>query len=247
MTSFKPPSAAWLDEVFESPPRRNIKLKSKSTTRTPHRSGQHSRMMYAEGNNELCALRLLEHLWRCRFVRRFKEQAFDLYELGGPRDHVIDILVELFNGEVHVLQIKAKRFLTIEVQAVLDIEKEFVESKGMHFHLWTNCDWLGSPISHSVNHIDRGYRFPAERQQRELIGQRVSDGAATLGPLLDEFGWDDVMSAAAHLHFFIAITKEINEYSPVKKTLSPNFYSFLFKSRDASASWWDSLPPTSAA
>ena len=202
--------------------------------------------MYAEGNNELCCLRLLEHLWRCRLVKRFKSQAFDLGELGGPSDHVIDVLVELMDGTVHVIQVKSKRFMTTEVQVVMDMEREFLEPRGFNFHIWTNRDRLGPPTSHSVNQMDRGFRFPAKRTILNLIGQRVQDDASTLNPLLLEFGWDDVMSAAAHLKFHIDITKEIHENAPVYKNLSFNYYSFLFKGGDGSRNWWDSLAPAKA-
>ena len=241
------PSKAWRDAAFGSPPLRNVKTKSKSTTRTPHRSQQHGiSTLYAEGNNELCCLRLLEHLWRCRLVKRFNSQAIDLGEMGGPKDHIIDLLVELIDGSVHAIQVKSKRFLTTEVLAVLDMEREFLEPRGFNFHIWTNRDSLGPPTSHSVNQIDRGFRFPAEQSILNLIGQRAQEDASTLQPLLLEFGWDDVMSAAAHLKFHIDITKEINENTPVYKNLSINYYSFLFKGRNDSRNWWDSLAPAKA-
>ena len=238
------PSKAWLDAAFGSPPARDVKRKSKSTTRTPHRSQQGGgSAIYAEGNNELCCLRLLEHLWRCRLVKRFKSQAFDLGELGGPSAHVIDLLVELMDGTVHVIQVKSKRFMTAEVQAVLEMEKEFLEPRGFNFHIWTNRDRLGPPTTHSVNQMDRGFRFPADQAILNLIGQRVEEGASTLHPLLLEFGWDDVMSAAAHLKLHVDITKEIHENAPVYKNLSSDYYSFLFKGGNESRNWWDSLSP----
>lgn len=248
MKNCKSPSQAKLDEWFNAPPLRDVKRKRKSTTRTPHRSQQcKSGTMYAEGNNELCGLRLLEYLWRCRLVKRFKSQAFDLGELGGPSGHVIDLLVELWDESVHVIQVKSKRFITPEVQSVLDIEKEFLEPRGFNFHVWTNRDRVGSPTNHSINQMDRGFRFPAEASVLDLIGQRVREGASTLHPLLQEFGWDDVMSAAAHLKFHINITKEIHENAPVYQNLPTDYYSFLFKGGHESRSWWDSLSPARAA
>lgn len=248
MVTCKPPSKAKLDEWFNSSPLRDVKRKSKSTTRTPHRSQQStSGTMYAEGNNELCGLRLLEYLWRCRLVKRFKSQAFDLGELGGPSGHVIDLLVELWDGSVHVIQVKSQRFVTSEVQAVLDMEKEFLENRGFNFHVWTDRDRVGSPTNHSVNQMDRGFRFPADPSVLDLIGQRVREGALTLNPLLQEFGWDDVMSAAAYLKFHLNITKEIHENAPVYQTLPADYYAFLFKGRNESRSWWDSLTAATAA
>ena len=248
MVTCKPPSHAKLDEWFNSPPARDVKRKSKSTTRTPHRSQQStSSIMYAEGNNELCALRLMEYLWRCRLVKRFKCQPFDLGQLCGPPGHVVDLLVELFDGTVHVIQAKSKRFITPEVQAALDMEKEFLENQGFYFHVWTNRDRLGSPTNHSVNQIDRGFRFPADPSVLSLIEQRVREGASTLYPLLQEFGWDDLMSAAAYLKFHLNITKEIHENASVYQTLPVDFYAFLFTRRNESRSWWDSLTAATAA
>jgi hypothetical protein len=211
----KLPSQGWRDEVFKSPPRRDIDKKSKTTTRIPvwTESGQ----MYAEGGNEATALRLLRHLQLLGLVRRFKAQPFCLEEIGGPTGRVPDILVELnHERSLHVVQVKAKRFITDDVQSRFDQEREFLARLGFHFHVWTNRDRLGQPTSMTVQMLDRGYRCPPSDARLNEIGAAAKE-ATTLAPLLLSFGWDDVIAAAAHCLFHIDCTEEIHENTPVQR------------------------------
>lgn len=235
------PSEAWRNEVFASPPRRDIDKKSKSTTRVPIYMPRLGRYAYAEGGNEASALLLLKYLQTHGFVSRIKEQPFALDELRGPVGRVPDILVELrVDKSLHIIQCKSKRFMTDEVKQRFETERLFVEPRGFNFHIWTDRDYLANPTSESVRLIDRGFRFPPSADVLQLIEQEANQ-VSTLGPLIEKFGWDDCLAAVAHGAFYLNVLEKINEKSAITRHFSGSDYLHLFARRTAPGDWWESL------
>lgn len=232
---------AWRREIFNSPPRRNIDKDSKTTTRVPMYLPLENRLAHAEGGHEATALLILKYLQSHGYVSRFKEQAFALHEIGGPQDRVPDILVERSSDlSLHVIQCKSHRFLSEEVKSKLDVERVFLESTNFHFHVWTDKCKLNRDTFEAVRAIDRGLRFKPSSQIFKAIDLAASR-ASNLGQLLEEFGWDDCMSAAANGIFFINILEKLNEKSPVTNHFASHNYDHLFESRSVSAAWWELL------
>ena len=236
----KEPSRAWRDSIFGSAPRRCVAKQSKSTTRIPVRT--ESGWQYAEGGHEATALLLLRHLQLFGVVKRFKSQPFSLEELGGPKDRIPDVLVELEGGSrtLHIVQIKSKRFISEEVQQRFDVEREFLESKGFGYHLWTDHDRLSRHTSHSVRMLDRGFRHRVSTEVANRIHAAAQD-ATTLEPLLLEFGWDDTISAASLGVFHLHILEKIHENSPVYLHFPHHLYADLFARRNVAQDWWEGL------
>jgi hypothetical protein len=233
------PSAAWLEEVFGSEPRRNIERQGRATTRLQVHIEWKEETRYAEGNHELTAALLLEHLWRLGIVRRWKQQPFNLEELGGPVA-TPDLLAELVTGQIHVIQVKAKRFVTDEVKERYAIERAFLEPLGFGYHLWTDRDRLSSSTSHTVRELARGRQFPASLETiREIAA--AAKGRGRLGDVLDRYCWDDVLSAAAYLALHFDITKPLHENTPLFPSLPKRYYDFLFENQSDNGCWWSAL------
>lgn len=233
-------SRAWLDDVFKSPPRRNIDRDSKSTTRFPVFCPGQYMPRFAEGLNEFVAMLIQRHLQLLGIVKRFKGQAFALEEIGGPEDRVPDLLVELADESLHVIQCKARRFVTTEVQAKFDQERSLLEAFGFNFHVWTDRDIVGRPTSQSIRLLDRGYQNPPERS----VIERIRDDAgttSTLDKLLLAYGWDDAIGAAAHGAFHFDITKELHEKTTITQHHSIDYARLFFERRPISDGWWSSL------
>jgi hypothetical protein len=234
------PSRGWRDAVFDSPPRRCVDTQSKSTTRVPvltHRGWQHG-----EGGHETTALMLLDYLQRFGLVRRFKAQAFDLEEIGGPKDRIPDLLVELEQGQpcLHVLQIKSARFITDEVQQKFEVERTLLEGKGIGFHVWTDRDRVSRHTSQTVRMLHRGHLHPAAGDVVQQA-RAAAQGATTLAPLLRQFGWDDAISAAALGAFHINALEKIHENAPVYLHFPAHIYADLFACRSNVDDWWEGL------
>jgi hypothetical protein len=239
-TSSKEPSRGWRDGIFGSPPRRSVANQSKSTTRIPVLT--ETGWQFGEGGHEATGLMLLRHLQHFGLVKRFKSQPFSLGEIGGPKDRIPDLLVELDGGSptLHVVQVKSKRFLTEEVQQKFDSERALLESKGFGFHIWTDRDRLSRHTSHTVRMLDRGYRHRVPNDLAKRI-RASAQNAKTLAPLLFEFGWDDTISAAALGAFHFHTLEKIHENTPIYLHFPRQLYADLFDTRNAAPNWWTGL------
>jgi len=232
-------SEAWRNEIFNSPGRIDVQKNGKSTTRHPVAVGCAGTVSYANGAHERIAGLLLEHLWVEGYVRRWKYQPLDLGELDGPAA-VPDILVESYTRQLHIIEVKAKRFITPEIECRFAAEGDFLNALGFRFHVWTNHDVLSSDTSHTVAELERGRRFPADAEVIREI-QAMAAACTVLGELFERFGWDDVLAAAAQQAFHFDITKPIYEQTPILRNHSVTYYDHLFAQGHAAAGWWDAL------
>lgn len=235
------PSEAWRREVFNSPPRVDVEATARATTRSPVNAGWSAKEWWANGGHERTAMLMVEHLWVTGHVKRWKPQPLLLTELGGP-NLLPDLLIELQSRELHVVECKAKRFITPEVQQKFDVEREFLEALGISFHVWTNHDWLSSKQSHTAAELERGRTYPASPERLREIGEAASS-ARCIGDLTDRFGWDDVLSAAAHAQFHFNFLEPVDELTPIHLSPSSRYCDDLFARRHASGSWWHRLRP----
>lgn len=233
-------SRAWLEEVFSSPPRRDIARETKATTRIPMRVPMQGCSFYGEGGNEHVALLLLRHLQSIGIVRRFKPQPFYLEELGGPARQIPDVLAELHDESLHVIECKSKRFMTDEVKEHFGLERDCLINLGFDFHVWTDRDKVGQPIASAVRMLDRGFIHPPPPDVVSRIRARV--GAVTaLGDLLNDFGPDDVIGAAAVCAIHFDIRSALHEESAITLHASSEYQKYFFESRHVPDGWWESL------
>lgn len=235
----KAPSEAWRRSVFDSAPRIDVEKTGNSSTRHPINVGWTGNLAYANGGHERTAMLILEHLWVLGLVRRWKSQPLNLQEVGGP-NCVPDILVELQSRELQIVECKAKRFITPEVQAKFDRSRDFLPEVGIGFHVWTNRDFLSSDTSHTVAELERGRTYPPTAERLRQIAE-AARSAHFLGDLTDKFGWDDALSAAAHIQFHFDFMRPIDEETPIQAHSSYNYSDRLFKGRNAHGSWWSQL------
>ena len=235
------PTRAWLSEIFNSPPRRDIEHDSKSTTREPVNFPD--TVMYGEGGHEGTALHLCNHFLRNGLALRVKSQALSLDEIGGPKGRVPDILVELdIDPPLHIIQCKSKRFITPEVQQKFDEEKAFLEPRGFKFHCWTDRDKLSRPTSQSIRFLARGLLLPITHSRLSEI-ESAASRASQLGELTDQFGWDEAIAAAANGAFYFNITEKIHEQTPLLSRFPRQNYELFFKQRSVRHGFWNALAP----
>lgn len=135
-------SADWREQVFASPPVRQVKGRSRPTQRFALKIPALERVVYLEGSAEMCTCILLQLLVNKSLVKRFKEQAFALNEAEHGLRAVPDFLVELTDGSLHCLELKSARFMTEKVLSKLAEVKRVCEVAGIHYHIHTDSDLL---------------------------------------------------------------------------------------------------------
>ncbi|NCT98310.1 MAG: hypothetical protein GXD23_13150 [Comamonadaceae bacterium] len=236
------PSPGWRNEIFDSPPRIDVEKVGKATTGSEVPMGWRlGELAYANGGYERTAMLLLESLWAIDVVKRWKSQPLDLTEIGGPRT-VPDLLIELRSGSLHVVECKAKRFLTEEVKAAFELDEEFLKERGIAHHVWTNRDVLTADLSYLVSELLRGRISPAPKALQLEIAQAAAT-AECIGELAERFGWDDTISTAAHGHFHFNLLESLDEQTRISLHPAKDYESRLFARRHADASWWGKLRP----
>lgn len=193
---------------------------------------------------------LFEYFWRFGFVSRYKVQPFFYAELGGPSKEIPDFLVELTDGQVHVVEVKSGKFVTAEILGNFKIHRSFMKEFGISHHLWTDTDprnltnKLNRQTWHSVRHVDRGLCFELDSLARARLQELVDSGATYLGELMkpDLFGWDQLMAAITLRIFDLNITEKIHENTPIFRSLPSDFYAHFFEEKHVAEGWWNSLP-----
>jgi hypothetical protein len=217
-----------------------VNKQSKATTRFPVPVPLQQVEMYAEGAHEHTAMLILRHLQQLGLVNRFKGQPFALEEISGPNNRIPDLLVELPDASLHVIQCKSHRFLTDEVKNRFEEERICLNAYGIQFHIWTDRNKVGRPMSQSVRLLDRGFRYPPEPEVISSIRNRATQ-VSRLHELLTDFGWDDVIAAAAHCAIHIDIRETIHEETTASLVGPQDYISYFFARRHVPGGWWDSI------
>lgn len=236
----------WLNEVFNSPPAREVRGRSRWTHRFALRSDLMQTTHYVEGMWEFHAALVLEHLGRVGCIRRYKPQAFDMALLDGRAKSVPDFLVEDSNGEAVVIEIKTYRYLSPQVLQGLQQNEDVLKRAGIRPLLWTDVDpdqrWnkLTRDTIHTIRHVTRGLGIQLTDTQHQQIRSSVFEDT-TFGSLLKSFSWDELTACIAATHLHIDIRGPLNEETRVLKN-HPNVVNHHFLGTgDAATKWWDSL------
>jgi len=238
----------YFENAFATKPVRKVKGKSRPTQRyLLINHFENNKEIWAEGGNELTAVLLLMHLQSLGVVRRFKFQPFNFYDLDEALEGVPDILVEMSNGRFYVVEVKARRYITAEVNEKLNQIDESLKSLGIDYLLWTDKDKYGRTnklnqnVWRNVRTIHRGWLIGISRELVQCIFEKVKSEPITFSDLFGEFGWDLCIAAWARGAFHLKIQKEFDE----KKILSPRYSSldtaFFFSKNAIVGSWWGSL------
>jgi hypothetical protein len=240
----------WLDGVFNSPPVREVKGRSRPTQRFAYQDDEGGVIHYQEGGNEQTASILFRYWKRLGIVRRYKPQPFNVNDLSPGINAVPDFLVELTDRRIFVIEVKARRFLSPDVLASLEVIQDALCEQGLPYRVWTDKDpegktnKLNRAVWGNARVILRGFAIPLEAGSKAEIPELIAKGDCVVGDLLaaDACGWDQLISALARGVFFINIQDEINENSKVHASIPTSQWKHFFEEGDAFETWWGGLP-----
>lgn len=238
----------WLTEVFRSPPRRNVRGRSRPTQRFIFEDANGGDLIVAEGGNEMTAAILLRYLKNIGIVKRYKLQPFNLNEICPGLDATPDFLVELRDGRIYILEIKARRFINADVLNKIETVRAALLEHKLQYLLWTDRDPYGitnkihRSIWNNTREIFRGWAIPMDQETEEKIREKVIDPNCSIGDIDKLVGWDMTIAALARGLFFINLEETINEKSTVQATFPAEVGEHFFATRSNSKTWWDSLP-----
>lgn len=239
----------WVERVFASPPCRNVMGRSRPTQRFVFRSVS-GQLVWCEGGNEATAALLLEHLARMGIVKRYKLQPFRLSHFDPSNKAVPDLLIELLDGRLVVVEVKARRYLSPDVQERLEINEILLSRVGLPFRLWTDkdplhlTDKLNSIVWSNVRILQKGRTQELDQASEQWIRDRVQTGARTLPELMScgHLAWDALIAALARGIINIDPNKVFDEHATLQTTYPSFWWQHLFSEGPVLATWFDSLP-----
>lgn len=238
----------WRDAIFDGPPARRVAGRSRHTQRSVIQDPRGADHM-CEGGNELTAALLLNHFFRVGLVQRYKFQPFSLEDYGGSHGYP-DLLVELYTGELVVVEVKSAKYLTAEyLTSFRDRERELI-ALGLSAVLWSDKHAqhayaaLGQSARNNLLDMERCSRMPARDSVLERLSSQVRSSRMRLAELLNSLGatWDELMFAWAQNYVQGPIAETLNETTYFSPAAAPSDYGSYFQPRAGSTSWWGRLP-----
>jgi uncharacterized protein YlzI (FlbEa/FlbD family) len=233
-------SAEWFEEVFSSPPVRDVMGRSHPTQRFVLSKG--GGMEPAEGKTGALPRLLLSSGINCGLVRRYKLEAFYLEEKIHGVDAVPDVLFEHVDGRKFVVEGKSEEYLSPEVIEKCRRIEKIVGDAGMSYLLWTDS-W---PLTNSMARVLRSMRrcgtSAVPQQQVENLITRISYGEARWSELRDAGIFRDAILHAvwrgrAHLNIF----EDLCDYTLVSPDVGSRRFEDALEARINTHEWWQDL------
>jgi hypothetical protein len=234
-------SPRWLDAVWSSPPVRDL---SRLRTFTQRQSTRVDRVDNWTEGTEGVAVYALEYLQQIGVVRRFKPQACHIPVPDGSM-FIPDFLVERgWDGAVGVLELKAARYLTPEVQEKFRFRAALCQEHGLFHMVWTDKFPLTPGMKSTLFRIrqarsvepppDEYDAFCSFLRERRII-TALDVARAGHSPSLIPIA---VRRGDAHVDF----TKAIDEHTLVRTAPVIDGRQFFMGSGFDPEGWWNSLP-----
>lgn len=240
-------NTAFVEKTFQCPPVREVKGRSRPTQRYVFQDPIDRELIWAEGGNELTAALILTYLKSQGLVRRFKLQPFRLAEIDETLNGVPDILVELNDFSIYVVEVKAHKFITVEVNEKLQRIKEGLNAQGINYLLWTDTDNFGKTnklnrtISENVKTYHRGLAIEIADEVLDSIRKMVHAAPSTLKELHAKYGWDTSIAAWSRGAFDLDIKKQIDENAVLQTTVNRKICDYFFETNEVVGTWWSAL------
>ncbi|WP_343583411.1 hypothetical protein [Herbaspirillum sp.] len=145
-------STAWVEQVFNAPPARNLKGHAKYTQafRTPSKNGG---FVDTQGNTETAAALLLTYLANQGYVGRFKPQPFftvkDEFGVEICPDFLVEVLLP--KKTIFIIEVKTEAYLDDAARERLEENREKFEKFGLPYVVWTDKEHLGSIMAMNLD------------------------------------------------------------------------------------------------
>lgn len=236
-------SRPWLDHVFTAEPARKVKGRTRWTHRHATWVGALRRLAYVESRTELIGLLALEYLHRIGQVRRFKEQPFTTTKDEFGCEYTPDFCAEHANGSVYVIEVKAARFITRQVEDELEQRQAQFADQGLQYLLWTDMSPLNTALRHNLLRLRRASTEDIRSSDLDSLVDTLQHSAALPVSTLYQrnFDLDLIACAAWQGRVFYPMHEALDARTRVTVCPSPALAETLFAASPDTESWWNSL------
>jgi hypothetical protein len=238
-----PGSEAWVEHVYSTPPYRRVKGRTRWTFRHGPFVPELDRFAYVESGHEFIALLALRHLFHRGAIRRFKEQPYAFRNELHGFDHVPDFAVERREGLPCLIEVKAKRYLTRQLERDLERIGEKLAKHNLTYLVWTdkaplsrwvrkNLLWMHKASVEAIPNAEKLELLTKLRSRGTLYMEEITDLGFDLFGILS-LCW----SGLAHFQ----MSEDIGARTRFSALGSDAFEQLLFNSKPNVSEWWASL------
>jgi hypothetical protein len=234
-------SKEWGDAVFES-----AMVGGKwSRGRVTHRHQIHvdGQFIHPEGYEDLVVY-VLEYLKRIGAITRWKPQPFEWQIEREGAFKVPDFLVEIPPERLLlIIQAKSARFITVEMQAEFDKERQLGKSNGMEHVVWTDKRPLNQALRNLFLRLRGARHLMQFKEHIDAIVSAVEQAGQCTTLDLVAKGYDPGLFPAAINtgRVFVDIRRSFNEHSLISSKPLTDTRQFLLCAWDDPTGWWNSL------
>jgi len=179
-------SRSWVTEVFNSPPAREVKGRSRPTQRYVARDDA-GQISYAEGGNTAVARLILTTMQNAGIVESLKLEPFRLNLAEHGVEAVPDLMFKMNDGRVFVVETKSARYLTQEKLDGCEAVEKVINAAGMKYLFWTDRWPLTSDCwrlmrqtrRYGMSNIDgslMSHAIDVLRKKSKTLGELRADG-----------------------------------------------------------------------
>lgn len=233
----------WIEYVFGTGPARRTKGRTKHTQHHQKFLPEFGWYEGTQGRREAHGLLALQYLRRLGLIKRFKSQAFktDQDEFGS--EIYPDFALELPNNAICPVEVKNKRFLTRDIQFILDENRKNFANFDLKYIVWTD----DRPFRHCTRHHllnmskSAGEHIPKDEID-ELVALVEEERAVDLAALYDRgFDLSAIYFAAWHGLLFFPLMQPWAPTSQITATRRESLESIFLESKPLLDEWWNSL------
>jgi hypothetical protein len=236
-------SKAWRVWVWASPP--VDKLKGRTLWTQTHQPwmeavGRHAPV---QGRPEYIGLLVLDYLKNLGLVSRYKEHPFATSEDDLGWEIRPDSLAEVADN-LCVIEIKTARFVTDEVRAKLDANREGLKKFGLKYLFWTDQTPLQYSVRHNLINMRRAASEDISADLMQGLQELVKKEHFITVELATKQGFDldSIFAAWWRGYIFLPLTRSVDAQTPIRSHAFEDFRSIFLGEKPILDDWWETLP-----
>lgn len=247
-------SSHWLNQVFQTPPVRKVKGRTKWTHRHATWVELLNRLAYVESRNELIGLLALEYLQHLGAITRFKEQPFtaplDLWPSGSElddspsvREYTPDLMAETLTGDKYVIEVKSARYISRQMERDFELWKDKFLEYDLKYLVWTDRDPLATPLRQNLLELRRAaVQYIEADEVHRLVDLLSRKGPLPIWALYgNDIDRELISHAAWQGKVFFPLHESFGRQTIVSLNRTTDLEKILFGAEPDMEAWWNSL------
>lgn len=194
--------------------------------------------------HERIALYVLEQLMLSGTIKRIKSQPFSWLLPRTSHPRTPDFLIELRDGRLVIIEVKAERYVTREREARFEDERRNAATGDVDFLVWTDRSFLTAPIRNLFTRLRGSRALQYNDGEVESVAQALLSvgGQTTIGQLSTS-GIEPalVCRAIRSGHAFVSLYEDLHVDSLTSIHPITDERRFLFDRGYHSSNWWSAM------